>query len=72
MLPYYEVCRACGFEETEEEQFIGIFPAGQTMRNTNGNLCGLYACPKCNTVRHIEDRLYLEEKKKIYKEQIKR
>ena len=37
-LPYYAVCGACGFEETEEKQFIGIFPAGQTMRNTNGNL----------------------------------
>lgn len=62
-------CNQCGYQETIEKEFIGIFPVGTSLSDTNGDMCGIYACPKCNTVIYTNDTAYINERKQKYKEQ---
>ena len=64
-------CSVCGFEETENQKMIGIFSQGQSFCNTNGNLVGLYGCPKCKTVIWTDDMKYINERKNEYKTKMK-
>ncbi len=61
------ICPVCLFnEEKEEEKFIGIFPAGSMLKDTKGNKCGIYACPKCKTVQYTNDSEYINKRKSEY------
>lgn len=63
-------CKQCGYIEVGEE-FIGIFPPGTSLNDTNGNMCGIYACPKCYTVIYTDDFEYINKRKQSYKNKMK-
>lgn len=64
-------CNQCGYQETSEREFIGIFPVGISLSDTNGKMCGIYACPECHTVIYTNDTTYINKRKQKYKEQMK-
>ena len=46
-------------------------PLAKENGDTNGKMCGIYACPKCNTVIYTNDITYINKRKQKYKEQMK-
>ena len=60
-------CKACNFKELEEKKFIGIFTRGNSFMTTEGDECGLFACPECGTVKMVTDKNYIKKRKEQYK-----
>ena len=64
-------CPSCNYKENSLEDFIGIFITGKDFKTSLGTYCGLFCCPKCNTVIANFDLDYLQKKKDQYKNKIK-
>lgn len=62
-------CPTCGFDK--ENEFLGIFANGTSFSTTNRDTCGLYGCPKCNTVVFTTDIEYINKRKEMYKNNVK-
>lgn len=67
----YLQCQACNFTEREDGLFRGIFPAGQTLMDSDRQECGIFACPYCHTVQYTNDPEYLVFRKMLYKDKRK-
>ena len=65
-------CDVCNFNEFEaDEEFVGIFAPGTSFATTSGEMCAMFGCPKCNTVKFVVDREYIQRRKDEYKEKMK-
>ena len=60
-------CKACGYVETDEKKFVGIFTYGHKFGTINDELCCLYGCPECGTVQFTTDAEYIQLRKEEYK-----
>lgn len=68
----YLECGCCGYRENEnEERFIGIFADGISFSGTDRQMCALYGCPECGTVRFVTNADYIRMRKEEYKKQAK-
>lgn len=63
-------CSTCGFDVADE--FVGIFANGTSFSTTDNVICGLFGCPKCNTIKFVTDTEYINKRKEMYKKQMKR
>lgn len=69
------ICSHCGYNEEKEPEsgkFVGIFSAQNTLVTTNGDLCGIYGCPRCKTVQFTTDVEYINKRKNEYKNRNKK
>lgn len=67
------VCKVCGYDEEKgTQQFVGIFAPGSNITTTDGELCGLYGCPKYNMVQFTTDVHYIRKRKDEYKQKYRR
>lgn len=65
------ICSNCNYQETTELPFIGLFTPGTALKDSLGNQCSLFSCPKCHVVMYNDDIDYLNKKKLEYKERMK-
>ena len=65
------ICKACGYDDNNEDKFVGIFANGVGFYMTDGKMCGLFGRPKCNTVKFVNDVDYINKRKDMYKKQMK-
>ena len=59
-------CNQCG-----NDKLIGIFVNGTGFYTTDGELCGVFGCPKCQTVQFTTDEDYIRKRKEEYKSRMK-
>lgn len=66
-------CTACGYDENNWDscEFVGVFVPGKSFVTTYGEMCGLFGCPRCNTVQFVTDVEYINKRKEEYKQFIK-
>lgn len=65
-------CEQCGYDEDKgTKEFVGIFANGVSFTTTDGELCGIYGCPNCNTVQFTTNIGYINYRKEIYKERMR-
>lgn len=64
-------CKNCGYDDNFEEKFLGIFANGTGFSTTDGDMCGLFGCPKCHAVQFVTDIDYIKKRKEMYKKQMK-
>ena len=63
-------CPSCRYDEDDGTvQFVGVFTPGQTFSTTLRQSCGLYICPRCNTVVANFDMEYVGKRTEQYKEE---
>lgn len=55
-------CNQCG-----NVKLVGIFANGTDFSTTDGEMCGLFGCPKCQTVQFTTDIDYIQKRKEEYK-----
>lgn len=60
-------CNVCGFEENQQEKFVGIFVLGESFYTTKEGVCCLYGCPKCGTVKFTTNNDYINQRKQEWK-----
>lgn len=66
------ICASCGYDEktgkTDKDKFVGMFVNGATISTSNGEVCGLFGCPKCHTVYFTTESAYIGRRKIEYKQ----
>lgn len=68
----YLECGCCGYREDEgEATFVGIFADGISFSSTDRQMCALYGCPECGTVRFVTNADYIRMRKEEYRKQAK-
>lgn len=60
-------CNSCGYNDFSKDKFVGIFATGTTFLTSNGDVCGLFGCPKCHSVQYVADIDYINRRKDMYK-----
>lgn len=67
------ICEQCGYDEDKDYSggFVGIFVNGVSFSTTEGETCGLYGCPNCNTIQFTTDIHYIRRRKAEYKEKMR-
>jgi hypothetical protein len=68
-------CDKCEYDEDKDKdiygEFKGIFANGTGFSTTDGEMCGLYVCPVCNTINFTTDHEYIRKRKEEFKKKMR-